>query len=65
MTEEPLIFTTKGNVPVASLHHEIEWRTSEEQVIFIERYLDGEEVVKESTFICLLKGVSMAGEANI
>ena len=61
--QEPLIWTTKGNLPAASLKHETEWRVSPEQIIFIERYtLDG-ETVKESSHVCVLTGVSITGEA--
>ena len=38
MTDEPLIHTTLGNVPVASLTHEVEWRFTEAVVHFTERY---------------------------
>lgn len=62
---EPLIYTTKGNVPVGSLEHAVEWRITPEQIIFIERYSDGEEIVKESTHVKLLTGAAMLGEASI
>lgn len=60
----PLIWTTKGNLPIASLKHETEWRYDATQIIFIERYtLDG-ETVKESSHVCVLTGVSLMGEAS-
>ena len=62
---DPLIFTTKGNIPVSSLRHEVEWRIGTEQIIFVERYYDGEEIVKESTHVKVLTGVAMSGEATI
>jgi hypothetical protein len=65
MTDIPLIWTTKGNVPVAALRHEVEWRNSPDQIIFIERYYSGDEVVKESAHVQLLTGVSMSGEASL
>ena len=61
----PLIFTTKGNVPLESLRHEVEWRISDEVVIFIERYFNDDDMVKESTHVKLLTGVSMDGVATI
>lgn len=62
---QPLIFTTRGNLPIADLTHEVEWRVSADQVIFVERYkLDG-DVVKESTHVKLLTGASVLGEAAI
>ena len=62
---EPLIFTAKGNVLVSDLRHEVEWRIGTEQIIFVERYYDGEEIVKESTHVKVLTGVAMSGEATI
>lgn len=46
----PLIFTTKGNVPLESLRREVEWRIDADVVVFIERYFDGDEVVKEQHY---------------
>lgn len=64
MNTEPLIWTTKGNLPVASLRHDTEWRVSEERIIFVERYWLGEEVVKESTHVNILKGAAAIGAAG-
>ena len=65
MTDVPLIFTTKGNLPVSSLTHEIEWKITSSQIVFIETYkLDG-EIVKQSSHVNILEGVSMQGSANI
>lgn len=61
---EPLIYTTNGNVPIAGLRHEVEWRISDDVIVFIERYFDGEEVVKESSHAKILAGTSMGGIAN-
>lgn len=57
---EPLIFTTKGNLPVSSLTHQTEWRIAEKVIVFIERYLLGDEVVKESSHVKLLDGAEMS-----
>lgn len=65
MTETPLIHTTKGNLPVADLKHEVEWRTMPDQIIFIERYRLGDEIVKESAHIKILTGVTLLGEAAL
>ena len=62
---EPLIYTSKGNVPVSHLQHEVEWRVNPEQIVFIERYYLGEEVVKESSHVKLLSGASAEGAAAI
>ena len=65
MTDIPLIWTTKGNVPLASLRHEVEWKVLPDQVQFFERYYQGDELVKESAHVKILTGVSMSGEASL
>lgn len=51
MTVTPLIFTIHGNLPLASLEHQVEWRVSTTQIIFIERYLLDGQIVKESSHV--------------
>jgi len=61
---EPLIFTTKGNLPISSLTHEVEWRIEPERVVFIETYkLDG-EIVKQSSHIKILSGVAALSDVG-
>jgi len=43
--DEPLIHTTLGNVPVASLTHEVAWRVTSDIVHFQERYLAADGTV--------------------
>lgn len=62
---QPLIYTTKGNLPVSDLRHDVEWRVLPDQIQFIERYWLGDEVVKESSHIKILTGVAMTGDAAI
>jgi len=62
---EPLIWTTKGNLPVASLRYEVSWNMLKDQVQFNERYFQGDELVRENSHIKLLEGVAMSGEASI
>lgn len=64
MTTEPLIWTTKGNIPAASLQHCVEWRVTPEQIIFIESYMLGDELVKQSSHVHVLTGVECVGEAS-
>jgi hypothetical protein len=60
----PLIWTTKGNLPVASLEYYIGWDITEESIVFKEQYrLDG-EIVKENSHVKLLKGGDSAAEAE-
>jgi len=62
---QPLIHTTKGNLPVADLTHEVEWHITVDQIIFVETYRLGGEVVKQSSHVRILTGVAMSGDASI
>jgi hypothetical protein len=63
VTEEvPLIWTTKGNVPVSSLEYYIGWDISEEAIVFKEQYRLNGEIVKENAHVKLLKGEDNATE---
>ena len=65
MTEAPLIYTARGNLPVASLTHHVEWKVTPEQIVFIEAYsLDG-EIVKQSAHVHVLTGTEIIGAAAI
>lgn len=62
---DPLIWTIYGNLPVADLRYEVQWNVLPDQVQFIERYFQGDELVRENSHIKLLEGVAMSGEASI
>lgn len=54
---EKLIFTTKGNIPIAGLEHSVEWQIHPTVIVFTESYkLDG-EIVKQSAHVKQLSGV--------
>ena len=56
--EQPLIWTTKGNLPVADLQHSVHWEETDDYTKVIETYtLDG-EVVKQSAHIRIKEGAS-------
>ncbi len=62
---DPLIFTSKGNVPVASLAYETAWDVNPDYVKFVERYRDASgEVVKESAHVYVLKPATAMAEAQ-
>jgi hypothetical protein len=49
--DEPLIHTTHGNVPVASLEYSTAWEDTPEYIKFTETYrLDG-EIVRQSSHV--------------
>jgi len=54
----PLIWTTKGNLPIDSLQYSTEWEETETSIRFSEIHrLDG-EIVKQSQHVLLKQGVS-------
>lgn len=62
---EPLIYTSKGNVPVAVLKYETAWDDQPHYIKFVERYRDESgEVVKESAHVYSKAGVFAEGLAN-
>lgn len=61
---QPLIFTTKGNIPLEGLEHKVEWKVTPEQIVFIESYLLDGELVKQSAHVKVLIGAASIGEAT-
>jgi hypothetical protein len=46
-TEEvPLIYTTRGNLPVKDLDYKVDWQFDEKGISFVEEYLYEGEIVK-------------------
>lgn len=59
---EPLIYTSKGNLPIASLGYETRWVQTDDYIKFIETYrLDG-EVVRESAHVLGKKPLDLVPE---
>ena len=55
--DEPLIYTSKGNLPISSLTYKHEWFEDDVAITFAEEYrLDG-ELVKRSAHSRLKKGL--------
>jgi hypothetical protein len=59
MSDEPLINTIKGNLPVASLAYRHHWEDTDTYTKFVEQYFLGDELVKESAHVMLKKVPSM------
>lgn len=58
--DEPLIWTSKGNLPVSALRYETGWHFEPGKYIqFRERYFLGDELVKESAHVLQLTGVTV------
>lgn len=53
----PLIFTTKGNLPISDLAYATRWEVTDEYTKLVETYsLDG-EVVRESAHVLAKRGM--------
>ncbi len=62
MNEEPLIYTTHGNLPIASLALSTSWEDTPDYVKMTETYRLGDEIVRESVHVLARKPLSMVGE---
>lgn len=59
---EPLIYTTHGNLPIASLALSTSWEDTPDYVKLTETYRLGDEIVRESVHVLARKPLSMVGE---
>lgn len=62
MNEEPLIWTTKGNIPMKDLEYRTGWVDTEDFISFNEVYLLDGEIVKSSTHAYKKQGLSLLSE---
>ena len=65
MEEEPLIYTTKGNLPVRDLAYRHEWIEDDVAITFVEEYRLNGELVKRSTHARLKKGLDAVFEKQL
>jgi hypothetical protein len=63
MTQEtPLIWTSKGNVPVDSLKYENNWQITDEVIVFAEAWRDDTgAIVKNNVQMYAIKGLPLFG----
>lgn len=62
MSDQPLIHTSKGNLPVASLTYATKWDFGPTWVKFTEQYTDADgDVVRESCHVFDTQGVAGSG----
>lgn len=58
MTDEiPLIWTAKGNLPIAELEHEVKWERTDTYIKVVEIYRYQGEVVKEGAHVLMLQSL--------
>ena len=60
--EQPLVWTSKGNLPISQLEYFTEWQDTPDQVRFIEGYKLDEEIVKRSVHVMIKQGLAVFGE---
>jgi hypothetical protein len=58
MDSEPLIWTSKGNLPIASLAYSHAWEETPDFLKFSETYTLNGEIVKQSAHVYLKQGQS-------
>jgi len=58
----PLIYTSKGNVPVDSLRYEHKWEDNDRYIALHEFWFDGDEIVKNSTHMLAKSGLVIGAE---
>lgn len=56
--DRPMIYTTKGNMPLDMLTYSTRWQVTAEHVQFIETYTLHDEIVKENAHVLMLSGVA-------
>ena len=64
MSEEPLIWTSKGNLPLSSLEYETRWEQSETYIKFIETHRLDDEVVREAAHVLMLQPLTSMAETE-
>lgn len=63
MTNEvPLIWTSKGNLPVDSLRYENQWVDNPDVLLFHERWFLGDELVKNNLHGYVKQGLVIGAE---
>jgi hypothetical protein len=62
MTDVPLIYTSKGNVPVESLSYEKDWLIDDDLIVFTEVWRDDTgAIVKNNVHMYAKKGLPQLG----
>jgi len=64
MTDEPLIYTSRGNLPIASLQYAVRWEDAADYLKFVEVYTLNGEVVRESAHVYTKRGMFCEAETQ-
>lgn len=62
---EPLIFTSKGNLPIALLREDCVWTVNEDEAICCVQHWLGDELVRNQVNVLKLKGESALVEVGV
>lgn len=57
MEDTPLIYTIKGNLPIADLEYKVEWQDADDYLKMVETYRYQGEVVRESAHVYNKRGM--------
>ncbi len=55
---QPVIYTTKGNLPVKDLTYATRWEVTDDYTKLVETYSLGGEVVRESAHVLTKRGLT-------
>jgi hypothetical protein len=54
----PMIYTTKGNLPISDLAYATRWEVTDDYTKLVETYSLGDEVVRESAHVLTKRGLT-------
>jgi len=61
----PLIYTSRGNLPVADLREAVVWTQNENEIICAVEHWLGDECVRRQVNVLKLQGESVLGQAAV
>lgn len=64
MNDIPLIWTSKGNLPVSDLNEQVHWIDKEDETTCVHEFWLGEECVKRAVHIYKRKGLETLAQAR-
>lgn len=62
--DEPLIYTARGNLPIAALEYRTRWEDEPDYIKFVETYMLDGEVVRESAHVYAKRGILCEAETQ-
>lgn len=59
--DEPMIYTTKGNLPLAGLRHATVWTDNADETILASELWQGDECVRREVHVYKRRGMEVLG----